>query len=307
MDTVVIVNPIAGNGKTKKIWPLIETDLKESIGSFEVKFTSGRGDASILTRQAFERGFVRIIAVGGDGLLNEVLNGFILNDVQINEEACLSFIMTGTGCDFQRSLGVSEDWKIAIENLKNAKSRKIDIGKVKYTDSEKKEKIRYFINIASFGLSGAVDYSIENSRSLRFLGSKLIFLLSTIKTVFTHPNQSIRYTIDGSKWNEIRTRLGILANGRFFGGGMYAAPEAELDDGFLDLLILKEISVLKFFLNFPKIYKGTHLQIPEIFFQKVQRFKVSSQEKVILDIDGESPGYLDASFEIIPKILNLKM
>ena len=107
MDTVVIVNPIAGNGKTKKIWPLIETDLKESIGSFEVKFTSGRGDASILTRQAFERGFVRIIAVGGDGLLNEVLNGFILNDVQINEEACLSFIMTGTGCDFQRSLGVS--------------------------------------------------------------------------------------------------------------------------------------------------------------------------------------------------------
>ena len=307
METIIIVNPKAGNGKTKMIWPQIEAVLKENIGSFEVKFTSNSGDASILTRQALETGITRIIAVGGDGLLNEVLNGFILNDVQITEEACLSFIMTGTGCDFQRSLDISADWEIAIENLKNAKLKKIDVGKVTYTDSDKKKKIRYFINIASFGLSGAVDYTIENSRFLRIFGSRLLFLFSTIKTVFTHPNQSIRYTIDGSKWNEIRTRLGVLANGRFFGGGMYVAPEAELDDGFLDLLILKEISVLKFLLHIPKIYNGTHLQIPEIFCQKVQRFNVLSKEKVILDIDGESPGYLDANFEILPRILNLRI
>ena len=113
---------------------------------------------------------------------------------------------------------------------------------------------------------------------------------ATIKIVFTHPNQSISYSIDGREWNEIRTRLGVLANGQFFGGGMSAAPEAELDDGLLDFLILKEISVLKFLLHLPKIYNGTHLHIPEIFFQKVQRFNVSSKEKVILDIDGESPG-----------------
>ena len=131
--------------------------------------------------------------------------------------------------------------------------------------------------------------------------------MSTIKTVFAHPNQKIFYSIDGSKWYEIRTRLGVLANGRFFGGGMYVAPEAELDDGFLDLLILKEVSVFKFLLHLPKIYIGSHLQIPEIFFQKVRRFNVSSQEKVILDIDGESPGYLDASFEILPKVLNLQI
>jgi len=307
LETFIIVNPKAGNGRTKKSWTQIEAVLKKIIGSFEVKFTSNRGDASILTRQALERGFTRIMAVGGDGLLNEVLNGFIFNDVQISEEACLSFIMTGTGCDFQRSLGISTDWEIAIENMKNARLKKIDVGKVTYTDSDKKKKIRYFINIASFGLSGAVDYSIENSRFLRFFGSRLLFLFSTIKTVFTHPNQRICYTIDGSKWNEIRTRLGVLANGRFFGGGMYAAPEAELDDGFLDLLILKEISILKFLLYFPKIYNGTHLHIPEIFFQKVQRFNVSSKEKVILDIDGESPGYLDANFEIVPSALTLRI
>jgi len=307
LETIIIVNPKAGNGKTKRLWPQIESALKETVGCFEVKFTSVRGEASILTRQALERGLLRIIAVGGDGLLNEVLNGFILNDVQIIEEACLSFIMTGTGCDFQRTLGISEDWKIAVENLKNVKSREIDVGKVTYTDSENNKKIRYFINIASFGLSGAVDYSIENSRYLRFLGSTLIFLLSTIKTVFTHPNQTIRYSIDGSKWNEIKTRLGVLANGSFFGGGMYVAPEAELDDGLLDLLILKEISIFKFLLNLPKIYRGTHLQIPEIFFQKIRKLNVSSQENVILDIDGESPGYLDASFEILPKILKLRI
>ena len=130
---------------------------------------------------------------------------------------------------------------------------------------------------------------------------------ATIKTVFTHPNQSIRFRIDDGPEEEICSRLGLLANGRYFGGAMHAAPEAELDDGLLDLLILKEISVAKFLWHLPKIYKGTHLKIPEIFFQKVRKFTAESSEQVILDIDGESPGYLGATFEVLPKILNLQI
>ena len=101
------------------------------------------------------------------------------------------------------------------------------------------------------------------------------------------------------------SRLGILANGCFFGSGMLAAPEAELDNGMLDLLMLKEISLAKFLWHLPKIYKGTHLKIPEVFFQKVRRFTASSTEQIILDIDGESPGYLEATFEVLPRILKL--
>ena len=98
-----------------------------------------------------------------------------------------------------------------------------------------------------------------------------------------------------------------MANGRYFGGAMHAAPEAELDDGLLDLLMLEEISVAKFLWHLPKIYKGTHLRIPEIFYQKVRKFSAESSEQVILDIDGESPGCLPASFEVLPKILNLQI
>ena len=307
MKTIVIVNPQAGNGRTEKIWPNIESALEKSIGSFEVLQTTCRGDATDLSRRILKEDAARIVAVGGDGHLNEVLNGFIENDLPVNAESRLSFVMTGTGCDFQRSLGISGKWQNAVAELKDAKVRKIDVGKVTYTASDKTQKIRYFDNIASFGLSGAVDHCLEHSRLRDYLGGSPLFLWATIKTVFTHPNQSIRFRIDDGPEEEICSRLGLLANGRYFGGAMHAAPEAELDDGLLDLLMLKEISVAKFLWHLPKIYKGTHLKIPEIFFQKVRKFTAESSEQVILDIDGESPGYLAATFEVLPKILNLQI
>ena len=307
MKTIVIVNPQAGNGRTEKIWPNIESALEKSIGSFEVLQTTCRGDATDLSRRILAVDTVRIVAVGGDGHLNEVLNGFIENDLPVNPEARLSFVMTGTGCDFQRSLGISGKWQNAAAKLKDAKVRKIDVGKVTYTAADKTQKIRYFDNIASFGLSGAVDHCLEHSRLRDYLGGSPLFLWATIKTVFTHPNQSIRFRIDDGPEEEICSRLGLLANGRYFGGAMHAAPEAELDDGLLDLLMLKEISVAIFLWHLPKIYKSTHLKIPEIFFQKVRKFTAESSEQVILDIDGESPGYLAATFEVLPKILNLQI
>ena len=307
MKTIVIVNPQAGNGRTEKIWPNIESALEKSIGSFEVLHTTCRGDATDLSSRILAVDTVRIVAVGGDGHLNEVLNGFIENDLPVNPEARLSFVMTGTGCDFQRSLGISSKWQNAVAKLKDAKVRKIDVGKVTYTAADKTQKIRYFDNIASFGLSGAVDHCLEHSRLRDYLGGSPLFLWATIKTVFTHPNQGIRFRIDDGPEEEICSRLGLLANGRYFGGAMHAAPEAELDDGLLDLLMLKEISVAKFLWHLPKIYKGTHLKIPEIFFQKVRKFTAESSEQVILDIDGESPGYLAATFEVLPKILNLQI
>ena len=307
MKTTVIINPYAGNGRTEKLWPDIEIALKQSIGSFQTEQTACQGDAVLLTRKALEDGTTRIVAVGGDGHLNEVLNGFIQNDVQLNPQATLSFVMSGTGCDFQRSLGISGKWQTAVEKLKDAPIREIDVGKVSYTAADKTKQIRYFDNIASFGLSGAVDHYIDNSMLGNFLGGTMLFLWATIKTVFTHPNQTILYRIDDGPQEEICTRLGLLANGRYFGGAMHAAPQAELDDGLLDLLMLKEISLAKFLWHLPKIYRGTHLELPEIYFRKVRKFTAISSEQVILDIDGESPGYLEATFEILPKILKLQI
>ena len=305
LKTTVIVNPQAGNGRTAMIWQNVESALKQSIGPFKSIQTTCRGDAKHLTRQELENGAIRIVAVGGDGHLNEVINGFIENDLPVNSDAALSFLMTGTGCDFQRTLGIPVDWQSAVENLNQAQVRQIDVGKVTFTKSDSTKQVRYFMNIASFGLSGAVDRCIENSRQPAFLKGTPLFLWATIKTVLTHPNQTVKFQIDDGPEQKIQTRLGLLANGRYFGGAMLAAPEAELDNGMLDLLMLKEISLAKFLWHLPKIYKGTHLNIPEVFFQKVRRFTASSTEQIILDIDGESPGYLEATFEVLPKILKL--
>ena len=307
LKNIVIVNPSAGNSRTEKVWPEIEVVLKKNIGSFKTLKTKFSGDAVILTRKALEEGATRIVAVGGDGHLNEVLNGFIKNDVQYNREATLTFLMSGTGCDFQRSLDIPRKFKNAALSLKNGKVRKIDIGKISYTTSDKKQEIRYFINIASFGLSGSVDHCVKNTRMRNYLGGPLLFLWATIKTVLTHPNQKISYCIDDEAPLEVKTRLCLLANGRYFGGGMHAAPKAQLDDGLMDLLILKEISLARLLWHLPKIYRGTHLSIPEIYFQKVRKFYASSSDRVILDVDGESPGYLEATFEILPKVLNLRI
>ena len=307
MKTIAIVNPHAGNGRTEKLWPNIESALKQSIGTFQTEHTSCKGDATILTRKALEEGATRVIAIGGDGHLNEVINGFIENDVSLYPDASLSFVMSGTGCDFQRSLGVSSKWETAVAKLKDAPIRQIDVGKVSYTAPDKTTQIRYFDNIASFGLSGAADHYIDNSSLGKYFGGTVLYLWATIKTVFTHPNQTIRYRIDDGQQEEICSRLCLLANGRYFGGGMHAAPEAELDDGLLDLLMLKEISLLKFLWHLPKIYMGTHLKLPVVYFQKVRKFTAVSSEHVILDIDGESPGFLEATFEILPKVLKLQV
>ncbi len=307
LKTVVIVNPQAGNRRTAKIWPNIESALQQSIGSFQTIHTTCRGDATQLTRQILENDAARIVAVGGDGHLNEVLNGFIENDSPVNSEATLSFLMTGTGCDFQRSLGISTNWQTAASKLSEAKVRQIDVGKVTFTAADKTRQIRYFDNIASFGLSGAVDRCIEKSRPPDFLKGTPLFLWATIKTVFTHPNQTIKFRVDDGPEEEINTRLGLLANGRYFGGAMLAAPEAELDDGMLDLLMLNEISLVKFLWHLPKIYKGTHLKLPEVLHKKVRKFTASSTEQIFLDIDGESPGYLEATFEVLPNILKLQI
>ena len=305
MKTTVIVNPCAGNGRTAKIWQSVESALKQSIGPFKSIQTTCRGEAKHLTRQELENGVLRVVAVGGDGHLNEVINGFIENDLPVNSDAALSFLMTGTGCDFQRSLGIPANWQSAVENLKQAQVRQIDLGKVTFTKLDSTKQVRYFDNIASFGLSGAVDRFIENSRPPAFLKGTPLFLWATIKTVLTHPNQTVKFQIDDGPEQQIKTRLVLLANGRYFGGAMLAAPEAELDNGMLDLLMLKEISLAKFLWHLPKIYKGTHLNIPEVFFQKVRKFTASSTEQIILDIDGESPGYLEATFEVLPRILKL--
>ncbi len=308
MKAYVLVNPEAGCGRTGKLWPRMEKRLKEVLGDFEMRTTRCAGDGITLTREAVEEGARWIIAVGGDGTVNEVLNGAIVEDRPLNPEVEISMLMTGSGCDFERSFGFRGSMLERISALANEGTiLDLDIGKVSFTNEKSGRSVRYFANIASFGLSGAVDRYLRDHSGIKRLKGKPLFLWATLYQVFTHPQTEVTLKIDDHPERKIRTRLGVVANGRFFGGGMHVAPRAELNDGLLDLMLLDEMSLGTFLRHLPKVYQGTHLDVPEIEYCQVRKVEFESEEIMWLDIDGESPGSLNAAFEVLPGLLKLRV
>jgi len=303
--TKFIVNPNSANGTTAKRWPQMQKTLKTLLGEFAFDFTTGPNTATFLTRQALKDGFEMVVGVGGDGTVNEIVNGFFENDTPINPDAVFGIIERGTGCDFIKATGIPKDETQAMELLKGKKTKRIDVGKFSFIDHRGKETSRYFANITSFGMGGEVDERVN--RSTKILGGKLSFLRAVLATFLTYKNKKVRLKIDDF-FDEERTIMNIaVANGQFFGGGMWVAPQAKLDDGLFDVIIIGDLGLKESLFNMGKIYKGKHLTHPKIEFYRGKKVIADSDETVLLDVDGEAPGRLPAKFQILPRILNVKI
>jgi len=187
-----------------------------------------------------------------------------------------------------------------------AKQEKIDVGKMTFRDESDGSSVRYYANIGSLGLSGEVDRFLMRHPNLKQLGGKVLFLYATLIQLLSCPQFQLKIRLDDDSEFEVQSRLVAVANGQFFGGGMQVAPEALLDDGLFDVIWLKEMNLATFLRHLPKVYFGKHMDIPEILHQRAKKVEVQSDENVWLDIDGESPGKLDACFEILPGLLKLK-
>ena len=277
---------------------------------FDHAFTNGNGDATTLARQAIDRGVQCIIAVGGDGTISEAVNGFADADANIRDGCSFAAISAGTGADFARSLAPAGTRYDAIAAIASGEERRIDLGRVTFTDRRGRTAHRLFINIASLGLSGTVDQAVNAERMTGLLPGKAAYYLATLGALIRHRARKVRLTIDNGEELTLDVHMVAIANGRYFGGGMHIAPSAVLDSGTFEIIILRGGSKWTLIRDMAQVYRGAHMDHPMIIARRGRRIVAEAIDpdgrEIPLDIDGESPGDLDATFEVLPGALTLR-
>jgi len=302
----VIVNPESNKGKTRKRWKDIQEALKSFLKEFKCEFTEKPFQAIEISRAAIKEGTELVVGVGGDGTMNEIANGFYENREIINPETTLGIVPSGTGCDFTRSLNIPLDLKNALKVITQAPSSLIDIGRATFKANSGEEQERYFLNVADFGIGGEVVKKVNENRMERKASSYLKCLLSTF---IAYKSKRLRIKIDDDELPIDEYMIGAVSNGRIFGKGMKIAPEAELDDGLFDVVLIRGMKLFEFLRNVWKIYAGSHLSHPKILLirgRKTEVFPAEGQEDVLIELDGEQLGRLPATFEIVPSSIFVK-
>ncbi len=301
-ETVVIVNPKSQGGAVGRRWPEIAESIARVLPFDDVQ-TKGPGDATQLARQALRGGASRVIALGGDGTINEVVSGFFDEDGQVlAPEATFGLLPYGTGGDFRRTMGVPRDLTEAAKVIVAGHRRKLDVGRLTYRDADGRERLRMFANIASFGVSGVVDRLVNESG--KKLG-KLSFALATARATWSYKNQRVELVFDeqASSRLELTINTVAVANGRFFGGGMKVAPDAEVDDGAFDVVAMGDFGFGDLLRSGRRLYQGTHLTMDKVSHRRarvVEAAPIDPGAVVELDVDGENLGRLPARFELVP-------
>jgi diacylglycerol kinase (ATP) len=295
----VIVNPAAGAFTTRHKWPRINRLLKYLGLSFDFEFTEGKGHGIELAKNAAREGYRYLVAVGGDGTVNEVANGILQYGEK--ENATLGIVSTGTGSDLTRSIGISPDYTSACSCLTGRKRILIDAGIVEYRKNGEKLK-RFFVNAAGVGFDAAVVDTTEHM-SKRF-GGTIPYLTAVLRSFLVYRNKMVTINI-GGKTEKSRVLSVIVANGRYLGGGMHIAPEAKLDDNQLDVVVIGNVGRLELLRSLPRVYKGTHLTHPKVRLEKTTAIEIESAEKILVHADGELLGEGPAAFSLIPSALSI--
>ena len=296
---MAIVNPVSANGKTGKNWPRYAKYFQDEGIEMEVSFTEYPGHATELARKAVAEGYRKIMSVGGDGTTNEVVNGLYKDGKLLAEDIKLIIFSQGTGCDFIRTFGIGKNIEDIVNIIREEKMKKVDICQVSYRNYAGDIESRLFLNVADTGI-GAVTAKLVNESS-KIYGGFLSYLIGVFRVLFTYNNKAMRITIDGrEEYNQYLNSV-IIANGKYFGGGVMIAPEAELENGELNIIILKNFSKPGIVFNLAKAYKGTHLSHPLVDSIKGKEISIELLEdgSAELELDGELVGELPASFRIV--------
>ena len=297
--TYLIINPVSAGGRTLKRYDKVLNAFRKIFGTdFNFNETAKPLDAITITRNALLNGAESVICVGGDGTVNEVVNGFYDNGKIIDQNAGLGVISSGTGQGFAQSLGLPLNLDEQVKIIYEGKYKLIDVGKVSFANGNGNQCTRYFVNEFQAGIGGAV---VRNAgTNTKRLGGFIAFALTTIATAITHPNQRITLKIDRNDMI-IKNFPGLVfANGEFTGGGMNLVPHASPEDGKMDILLMHEQGRIERLKNFTKIYSGRHLESEKFDIVKAVNAEIISKEKVLLEADGELLGYLPCKVSLLP-------
>ena len=256
------------------------------------------GQLAELAKQATESGAKLLVAVGGDGTVQEVVNGLA------GREAELAVIPRGTGWDFVRTYGIPGKLDGAVEVALEGHTSEIDLGRARYRTWDGAERESLFANIASAGMSGAIaKRANETSKSL---GGKASYLWATLAVFSRWRNDEVRVLVDGEEHTG-RMHDVVVANGRYFGGGMRICPDAEPDDGLFDVLLIGDLTKRDLLLTLPKTYRGSHLPHPKATLLRGASVEVETAEPLPVELDGEQPGTTPVAFEVVPRALRLRV
>ena len=297
-----IINPSSGGGKAGREWAGIQTWLPSSGLPYEAAFTTRPIEATEIAQRAVLQSRPVVVAVGGDGTLNEVVNGFFRNGAPIPTSSKLAMVPLGTGGDFRRTLRIPIDPKLAVDVLRSGLVRRLDAGCVTYQTADGATAVRHFINIADAGLGGEVVYRVN--RGSKRLGS-LTYKVGSGLALLTYKNKPMTMVIDGSTHELAHAQQVVVANCQYFGGGMQMAPSASPTDGVFDVIIVKDAGKIETMRGINDFLQGKHLDNgnPKIELMYGKRITVTSPEKVRIDLDGEDVGFLPALFEIQPSAI----
>lgn len=301
-EHLVIVNPNAGRGKGGRDWKIIAALLAQYDIPFTEKFTEARRHAILLTNEGIRKGFRRIIVVGGDGTMNEAVNGAFAQKVCPSSDITLGMITVGTGNDWGKLFGVPMDYEGAIRIIREGRTMLQDAGIVYYYHGTSRQK-RYFINIAGLGFD-AVVVKRTNLQKDRGHKGKALYFLNLLSSLLFYRHTRTSVEIDGLKIEEdvFTISIGI---GKFSGGGMRQTPLAIPDDGLFDITIIKKIRKDEVVMSLKMLYDGTILEHPKIEGYKGRDILIDSDPLIHVEADGESLGHSPIEFRILPRSINV--
>lgn len=301
-----VINPTAARGRASREWSKAQLELRKRGVKFREHRTTQPGEACEVTRQALLEGEVCVIAVGGDGTLNEVVSGYFDQfDQPINPQATIGLLPCGTGSDFRRSVGL-RNREIALRAIVAGNSRLIDLIKIELTGQDGQPVSRYSVNVISFGLGGEVVRLVNSWRYTlpSWVWGHARFVLAALKALGAYRNHWIQISFeDRQNAKEICSNFLVVANGRFAGGGMKFAPQAELDDGLMDVVLIDNASRLDILKELPRIRFGWHLRNPKVKSLQAASVFIGASCPLPVDVDGESVGFTPAKLTLQPSAL----
>jgi len=304
-----VVNPASARGRTLELWNSFRGNLARLGLSDKCHITSRPGEAVEVTRDALKCGEDCVVAVGGDGTLNEILNGYLdQSGGPLVHNARLGVLPLGTGADFSRSLGIpsgAASLEVAGRMLVRGRSRQVDAVEMTFVNEAGRNQSRFMINAATVGLGGEAVHQVNAWRNTwpRWVGGRMRYIAASAIALNRYRNVELRVLLDEHREMTIQSNLVVVANGKFAGSGMMLAPEAEIDDGLLDVILTEGATRLDVLRELPRVGRGRHMRNPRVRQARARTVKIDSTEHLRLELDGDAAGFTPARLSVLPGVV----